>query len=69
MEYEDDELVAECMDFEEKNTNKFEDCYKLFDQGMVFAAHQLMLKNIDGTVLSGTTHFQQPQPVCTDGLC
>jgi hypothetical protein len=50
MEYEDDELVAECMDFEEKNTNKFEDCYKLFDQGMVFAAHQLMLKNIDGCV-------------------
>ena len=44
------DLIAECVKFEKECTNKFDDCNNLFDQGMVFAAHQLMLKNIDSCV-------------------
>ena len=45
-----DDLIAECVKFENECTNKFDNCNNLFDQGMVFAAHQLMLKNIDSCV-------------------
>ena len=46
-EMECDDFVDECVQLEKDSNLKFDECNHLYEEGMVFAAHQLMLKNID----------------------
>jgi len=49
-----DDLIAQCVVAEKECNGNFNDCNNLFDKGMIYAAHQLMLKNIDSCVDLGS---------------
>jgi hypothetical protein len=45
-----DDLVEDCIASEHECDARYLECHGLHDRGMVYAAYQLMLKNIDGCV-------------------
>ena len=49
-----DDLVEDCIASEQECDARYLECHGLHDRGMVFAAHQLMLKNIDTCVDLGS---------------
>jgi len=49
-----DDLVEDCIASERECDARYLECHGLHDSGMVYAAHQLMLKNIDGCVDLGS---------------
>ena len=45
---EDDELVEECQQQHAlESAQSYDECHRLYDSGMINAAHQLMLANIE----------------------
>jgi len=49
-----DDLVQDCIASEQECDARYDECHRLYDRGMVYAAHQLMLKNIDCAVDLGS---------------
>ena len=44
------DLVDTCMGHEAECARRYSECYDFYNKGMIYAAHQLMLKNIDNAL-------------------
>jgi len=49
-----DDLVEDCIQTETQCNFHYDECHRLYEGGILYAAHQLMLKNIDGCVDLGS---------------
>jgi len=50
VEMESSDLVDECMARDDACSQRYDECYNFYNKGMIYAAHQLMLKNIDNAL-------------------